>query len=600
MREYFTPAADDSSPGSNLTDEIFERAAREPGRVVCQRYVGPGRWEPVTAAALCDDVRRWAGVLLTAGIEVGDRVALLGRSSYEWTVLDLAVWSVGGVTVPLYDTSSAAQVRDIVSDCGARVILVQSVAHAELVTEIDGDCPDLEHVWPFDPDQPVLGARTPPAPDGSADAVDSRRRAVTADHLATLVYTSGATATPRGCRLTHANLLFESDAVASTLGDVLDSDDAATLVVLPLAHVLARVMQVTALRRGVRLGYVPDLHRLLEDVEAFRPTFLLGVPRILEKLFTQYSQQAAAAGHGRVFDKAAAAAIAYSTALDSESGPSLTLRGRHRLYGRRTYPAFRDALGGRLTCVLSGGAPLGDRLGHFYRGVGIPALEGYGLTETTGASAVTTLDDVRVGRVGRPLPGTGVRVSDDGELLVTGPHVFDGYWGTTTGDATRLDDTGWLHTGDLGEIDGDGSIRVTGRTREIIVTAGGKNVAPGPLEEAVRAHPLVDHCLVVGDERPFVAALVTLDVDRAAQWARERDLPEDLAHVAAHPQARAEVQGALDVANDQVSQAEAIRAFRILPDTWSDESGHLTPSLKLRRGAILRAYRRDIDELYRS
>ena len=601
MREYFTPTMEDEPSVANLTEEVFARGEREPDRVVCHRHEGPGRWAPVSASRLCQDVRRWAGAMLAAGLDPGDRVAVLGRTSYEWTVLDLAIWSVGAVSVPLYDTSSASQVADIVHDCAARAILVQAPGHATLVTEVRSRCPELEHVWPFDVEEPLDGTDAPPVNDSPASVLEERRRSVTGDSLATLVYTSGATGDPRGCRLTHDNLLFESSAVGQVLDDVISGEDPATLLVLPLAHVLARVMQVTALRRGVRIGYTPDLHRLLDDVRDFEPTFVLGVPRILEKIFTLYSQRIAAEGRGRRFESAAQTAIAYSTALESDQRPGRLLRGRHRLYERSVYADFRRALGGRMICLLSGGAPLGDRLGHFYRGAGLPALEGYGLTETTGASTVASPDDVRVGRVGRPLPGTGVRVSDEGELLVVGPHVFDGYWRTPTGEnATKLGDDGWLRTGDLGEIDGDGSVRVTGRTREIIVTAGGKNVAPGPLEEAVRAHPLVDQCVVVGDDRPFIAALVTLDPDALRGWSRQRDKPEAPEALGDDSELRTQVQAAIDLANQQVSQAEAIRAFRILPDVWSDQSGELTPSLKLRRGAILRAYRRQIEDLYRS
>jgi long-chain acyl-CoA synthetase len=597
VREYFTPPLDDSATASNLTDDVFHRAVTDPDRVVCHRRTGL-TWESVTAARLRGDVITWAATMHAAGIGHGDRVALLGRTSYEWTVVDLAVWCLGAVSVPLYDSSSPSQVADILQDSGAQTLLVQTERHAAVAQEALAGAAGIERLWSFVPSVPLQGTAPPPQAASNVD-VEPIRAGVGRHDLATIVYTSGSTGVPRGCRLTHGNLLFESSAVAHVLGDLLEAEDPATLLVLPLAHVLTRVVQVTALRQGVRLGYLPDMGRLLDEVREFAPTFLLGVPRVFEKLFNQYSQRAAAEGHGRRVEGATETAIAYSVALDSAKGPGLVLRGRHRLHDRLVYSDLRDALGGRLHHAVSGGAPLGDRLGHFFRGAGIPVLEGYGLTESTGAATVTTSDDVKVGRVGRPLPGTGVRVGDDGELLVKGPHVFQGYWAAPDAGGALVDADGWLHTGDLGEIDGDGFVRVTGRTREVIVTAGGKNVVPGPLEESVRAHPLVDHCLVVGDDRPFVAALVTLDVEAARSWAEERGKPKDARRLADDPDLRALVQEAVDAANTQVSQAESIRAFRVLPVVWSDQTGELTPSLKLRRTAVMRAHRRDIAELYR-
>ena len=598
MREYFTPALDDPETSPNLTHDVFRRAVDEPDRVVCCRREGPG-WRPITAARLRSDVVTWARAMHGAGVGHGDRVAILGRTSYEWTVLDLAVWCLGAVSVPLYDTSSPAQVGRILADCGARALLVQTERHAEAAAQVRAECPELEHVWSFDVDEPLPGTDAVDPSAAEADAIEEIRSAVGREQLATLVYTSGSTGEPQGCRLTHGNLVFESSAVAHVLRDVLDDDDPATLLALPLAHVLSRVMQVTALREGIRLGYVPDMSRLLDDIHDFAPTVLLGVPRVFEKLFTQYSQRVAAEGHGRRLEAATETAIAYSTALDSRRGPNVVLRSRHRLHDRLLFADLRRALGDRLRFALAGGAPLGDRLGHFFRGAGIPVLEGYGLTETTGAATVTSPDDVKIGKVGRPLPGTGVRVSDGGELLVTGPHVFQGYWGSIDSGVHEIDSSGWLHTGDIGEIDGDGFVRITGRTREILVTAGGKNVVPAPLEDAVRAHPLVDHCLVVGEDKPFVAALVTLDPELARDWAESRDKPTDLHRLSRDPDLRASIQEAVDQANAQVSQAESIRAFMVLPVVWSDQTGELTPSLKLRRSAVLRAHRRDIADLYR-
>ena len=597
MREYFTPALDDLPLTGNLTDSVFRRGVEEPDRVVCHRRVSR-TWQPVTAARLRSDVVTWAQAMQEAGVQRGDRVGILGRTSYEWTVVDLAVWCLGAVSVPLYDTSSPVQVEGILRDSGARAVLVQAERHADAVVQGRSRCPDLEHVWGFDLMQRIAGADRLDVSSVDAESIEAARVAVGPADLATLVYTSGSTGEPHGCRLTHGNLLFESAAVGHVLREAVEGDDASALLVLPLAHVLARVLQVTALREGIRLGYVPDMSRLLDDVHDFGPTVLLGVPRVFETLFTQYSQRAAAEGRGRRNEAATEAAIAYSTALDN-GGVGVLTRSRHRLYERLVYADLRRALGGRVEFALSGGAPLGDRLGHFFRGAGIPVLEGYGLTETTGATTLTTPDDVKVGKVGRPLPGTGMRVSDQGELLVKGPHVFEGYWEAPDATAEMIDPSGWLRTGDLGEIDGDGFVRVTGRTRELIVTAGGKNVVPGPLEEAIRSHPLVDQCLVVGEDQPYVAALVTLDPQTARSWAESQGKDPDLRRLAEDHDVRSAVQEAVDRANASVSQAEAVRAFRVLPETWSDQSGELTPSLKLRRAAVTRRYRREIADLYR-
>jgi long-chain acyl-CoA synthetase len=598
LREYFTPALDDPDPSPNLTHDVFRRAVDEPDKVVCHRRAGR-TWQPITAARLRSDVVTWARAMHAAGIGGEDRVAILGRTSYEWTVVDLALWCLGAVSVPLYDTSSPAQVGRILADSGARALLAQTERHAESAVQVRHECPALEHVWSFDVNDPLPGTDPVDPSEADVDVIEEIRSSVGPEQLATLVYTSGSTGEPQGCRLTHGNLVFESSAVAHVLREVLDEDDPATLLMLPLAHVLARVMQVTALREGIRLGYVPDMSRLLDEIHDFAPTVLLGVPRVFEKLFTQYSQRVAAEGHGRRLEAATETAIAYSLALDSGRSPNLVLRSRHRLHDRLLFADLRRAVGGRLRFAVAGGAPLGDRLGHFFRGAGIPVLEGYGLTETTGAATVTSPDDVKVGKVGRPLPGTGVRVSDEGELLVTGPHVFQGYWEDAGPTPTGAGSSRWLRTGDLGEIDGDGFVRITGRTREILVTAGGKNVVPAPLEDTVRTHPLVDHCLVVGEDQPFVAALVTLDPELARDWAEARDKSPDLEQLALDPELRASVQEAVDLANAQVSQAESIRAFTVLPVAWSDQTGELTPSLKLRRSAVMRAYRQEIADLYR-
>ena len=603
MREYSTPPLDrpyavHGHESVNLADDVLRRADEAPDAVVASRRT-PAGWEPVTARELADDVRAWAWRLVTAGLEPGDRVALLSGTRYEWTVADYACWLVGCVVVPLYETSAAEQVSHVLRDSGARAALVETAGHCATIADARDGLEHLEHVWPLVPDASLEGAD--PLPAGSpVDQAELERRRDLVDHSspATLVYTSGSTGTPRGCRLDHGHLLFGSAATADVLGPVLDQDDASTLLFLPLAHVLARLVQVTAIRAGVRLGYAPDMRTLVDDLREFRPTFLVGVPRVFEKLFTVYSQRAAADGRGSLFDRAADTAIAYSQALETRRGPGPVLRARHAVFERLVFRPMREALGGRLTHAVAGGAPLGDRLGHVFRGAGIPVLEGYGLTETTGGSTATSPLDHKVGKVGRPLPGTSVRVSGEGELLLRGPQVFAGYWNDPEATAAAVTEGGWLATGDLGEIDDEGFVRVTGRLREILVTAGGKNVSPGPLEDAIRAHPLVDQCLVVGDARPFVAALVTLDEDAARAWAEANGRPGDLLALSRDDDLLAEVQIAVDRANERVSQAESIRRWAVVPDTWSEETGELTPSLKLRRQVVARRHRDVLDDLY--
>ena len=611
MREFSTPWEDGRvgppTGDGSLTDDLLRHAQEDPGRVLLSRRTGAdGSWQPVTAAQFLADVRGAARRLVAAGIEAGDRVALLSRTRYEWTLLDYAIWYVGGVTVPLYETSSVEQVGWILADSGARLAVVETGQHADRVREAVADrgITGLEAVWTLDPVDGAPGALSAdsgpaagPEATQEAQELERRRDAVGPDDIATLIYTSGTMGPPRGCVLTHGNFMVEVAAGLHELGELFEEEGAATLLVLPLAHVFARILQVGAITAGVRLGHSSDIRRLAADLRAFDATFVLGVPRVFERLFTAASQQAAAEGRGRRFDRATDLAIAYSRALERGRVPAV-LRSRHALADRLVYRELRRSLGERCRHAISGGAPLGERLGHFYRGIGVPLLEGYGLTETTGAVTTTPPGDVRIGSVGRPLPGTTVRVGEDGEVLVKGGQVMRGYWNAPEATDAALTPDGWLRTGDLGEIDDEGFLRITGRAKEVLVTSGGKNVAPGLLEDRLRAHRLVGSCMVVGDGRPYVAALVTLEPEALAAWSAEhgkKGSPTALAH---DPDLRAEVQRAVDAANSAVSQAESIRRFEVLPVTWSEETGELTPSLKLRRNVLLRRYRADIDALY--
>jgi long-chain acyl-CoA synthetase len=593
VREYSTPLTIEVPRTGNLTDDVVTNAREAGADVAFSRRSGSG-WQDVTAARFLGEVKAVAKGLVAAGIEPGDRVALISRTRYEWTLVDYAIWFAGAVTVPLYETSSSDQISWILRDSGARAVLAEGKGHLARIAEVRGDLEQLNHVWAFEDN--AIDVLTRLGADISDDDLEKRRTTATPLDLATLIYTSGTTGRPKGCMLTHGNFMFEL-AVAVDELDELFAEDGSTLLFLPLAHVLARIVQVGCVRSRTRLAHSADIKTLVPDLAAYRPTFVLAVPRIFEKMFNTASQRATADGRGRMFDRAAETAIAWSRGLD-RGGPSLAVRARHAAYSRLVYGRLRESLGGACRYAVSGGAPLGDRLGHFYRGIGLTVLEGYGLTETTAAITVNTPEAHKVGTVGRPLPGTAVRVAEDGELLCRGGQVFAGYWNDDAATAEVLERDGWLHTGDVGEVDDEGFVRITGRKREILVTAGGKNVAPAVLEDRLRAHPLVSQCLVVGDGQPFIAALVTLDAEAATEWAASRGKPRHLAELAEDTDLRSEIAAAVEDANQAVSRAESIRKFTILDHDWTEEGGQLTPSLKLKRSVVLRECRDDIADLY--
>jgi long-chain acyl-CoA synthetase len=593
VREYSTPLTIEVPRTGNLTDDVVANAREAGADVAFSRRSGSG-WQDVTAARFLGEVSAVAKGLMAAGIEAGDRVALISRTRYEWTLVDYAIWFAGAVTVPLYETSSADQIAWILRDSGARAVLAEGPGHLARIAEVRGDLEQLNHVWAFEDN--AIDVLTRLGADISDDDLEKRRTTATPLDLATLIYTSGTTGRPKGCMLTHGNFMFEL-AVAVDELDELFAEDGSTLLFLPLAHVLARIVQVGCVRSRTRLAHSADIKTLVPDLAAYRPTFVLAVPRIFEKMFNTASQRATADGRGRMFDRAAETAIAWSRGLD-KGGPSLAVRARHAAYSRLVYGRLRESLGGACRYAVSGGAPLGDRLGHFYRGIGLTVLEGYGLTETTAAITVNTPEAHKVGTVGRPLPGTAVRVADDGELMCRGGQIFAGYWNDETATAEVLERDGWLHTGDVGEVDDEGFVRITGRKREILVTAGGKNVAPAVLEDRLRAHPLVSQCLVVGDGQPFIAALVTLDPEAAAEWAAAHNRSRLVADLADDPELRAEIAAAVEDANQAVSRAESIRKFTILDHDWTEEGGQLTPSLKLKRSVVLRECRDEIADLY--
>jgi long-chain acyl-CoA synthetase len=578
----------------NLTDDVVHNGTVYADSVAFS-IREHGTWSDITAAQFLAQVRAVAKGLVAAGLEAGDRVALLSKTRYEWTLVDYAVWFAGGVTVPVYETSSAEQVEWILADSAARAVVVETALHHSVVERARKEAPTVEHVWCLD--DGAVTELTDLGDDVSDEMLESRRLAVTPSSHATVIYTSGTTGRPKGCTLSHGNFMFEVGVAVEELDELFRAEDGSTLLFLPLAHVFARVIQVAAVRVRIRLGHSADVRHLVADLEGFRPTFILAVPRVFEKVFNTASQNAAADGRSRAFDKAVETAISYSRALD-DGRPGMLLRVRHAVFDRLVYSRLRAALGGRCAYAVSGGAPLGERLGHFYRGIGVTVLEGYGLTETTAAVTVNRPDAIKVGTVGRPLGGTAVRVADDGELEVTGGQICEGYWRNPEATAEVLTADGWLRTGDLAEIDDEGFVRITGRKKEILVTAGGKNVAPSTLEDRIRAHLLVDQCMVVGDGRPFIAALVTLDTDAVSLWAKNHGKPGAVQDLVEDEDLRAEIQAAVDDANKAVSQAESIRKFVVLPDAWTEEGGQLTPSLKLRRTVVMHESRHAVDELY--
>ncbi|WP_256104433.1 long-chain fatty acid--CoA ligase [Streptomyces sp. ODS05-4] len=596
MREFSLPALYEVPADGNLTDLIHRNAAQHPDTAVLGRRV-EGGWRDVTAAEFLAEVRAAAKGLIASGVRPGDRVGLISRTRYEWVQLDFAIWSAGAVTVPVYETSSPEQVQWILGDSGAVAVIVESEAHAAAVESVRADLPELRHVWRLDAagvDQLVAAGA------GVADAaVDEATSAAGADDVATIVYTSGTTGRPKGCVLTHRNFFAECGNVVERLKPLFRTGECSVLLFLPAAHVFGRLVEVASVLAPIRIGCVPDIKNLTEELASFRPTLILGVPRVFEKVYNTARAKAQADGKGAIFDKAAATAIAYSRALSTPQGPSLALRLKHLVFDKLVYGKLRAVLGGRCEAAISGGAPLGERLGHFYRGIGFTVLEGYGLTETCAATAFNPYDRQKIGTVGQPLPGSVVRIADDGEVLIHGEHVFAGYWKNDKATAEALAD-GWFHTGDIGTLDEDGYLAITGRKKEILVTAGGKNVAPAVIEDRIRGHALVAECMVVGDGRPFVGALVTLDEEFLARWAADRGRPAGVtaAVLREDPELLAEVQKAVDDGNAAVSKAESVRKFRVLAHQFTEEAGHITPSLKLKRNVVAKDFADEIEAIY--
>lgn len=594
MDEFSVPVTVQVADEANLTDPMVSNAVDYPDAVSFERKIGEG-WQPVTAKDFAEQVRGLAAGLMAAGVEPGDRVALMSATRYEWTLIDYAIWTAGAVSVPVYETSSAEQLAWILSDSAAVAAFLETDEHRATYEQVAAQAPAVREVWGIE--DGGLDALVERGRSVSEEAIEERRRAVRADDLATIIYTSGTTGRPKGCELTHRNFLFDSMTTASGLQELFGPAES-TLLFLPLAHVFARIIQVGCVLNRVRMGHTADIKNLLADLAGFSPTFLLSVPRVFEKVYNTAKARAHADGKGAIFDIAERTAIAYSEALDA-GGPGPLLRLRHAILDRLVYAKLRAALGGRVRYAVSGGAPLGARLGHFYRGIGVTILEGYGLTETTAGATVNLPTALKIGSVGRPIPGVCIRIAEDGEVLIRGDNVFRGYWHNEAATAEAMPGE-FFHTGDLGSLDEEGYLTITGRKKELIVTAGGKNVSPSLLEDRVRAHPLVSQCLVLGDQRPFIAALVTVDEEALSAWKAAHGKPETatVADLANDEELRAAIQEAIDEANRAVSRAEAIRSFAILPEDFTVEGGQLTPSLKVKRSVVAKECEAAIEALY--
>ena len=594
MNEISVPALVPIASAGNLTNLVSERAWFEPERVMLSRALGDG-WQSVTAKEFESEVRATAKGLVAAGINIGDRVAIMARTRYEWTILDFAIWYAGGCVVPIYDTSSAEQIDWILNDSGAVAIIVETPALRDLVKTVQPS--HTTRMWTMT--ENVLATL---AYDGAAvsdEEIEKRRKALLPETLATLIYTSGTTGKPKGVQISHANFLAECGNVVQGANDLFLNPGGSTLLFLPVAHVFGRMVQIGSVAAGLHLAHCSDpVGRLPIDLASFKPTFVLAVPRIFEKVYNGAEAKAEAAGKGKIFRKAADIAIEYSRGI--ESGKiSPALKFKHGLFDKLVYSKIRTGLGGRVEAAISGGAPLGERLGHFYRGAGITILEGYGLTETTAGATLNLTNEIRVGSVGRPIPGTTIKIAEDGEVLIKGPIVMQGYWKNDAANAEVFSGDRWFHSGDLGKLDDDGYLFIVGRKKELIVTAGGKNVAPAVLEDRLRAHPLISQCMVVGDNQPFIATLVTIDQDALKTWVvANKKEGASLADLTTDPDLVAVIQTAVDEANKAVSRAESIRKFRILPTDFTIAGGHLTAKLSLKRHVIGKEFAADIAALF--
>ena len=596
MVQFDVPAIVPADPDANITDLLVERVKATPDRALFSVPQGEG-WRDITAADFQTAVIALAKGFVAAGVQPGDKVGFIARTTYQWTLIDFALFYAGAVMVPVYETSSPAQIQWIMEDSGAVALIVESSDHFQRFDEVRGDLPLVRDVW-----QLHLGAIDALTAQGTSveDAeIERRRQIAVGSDIATLIYTSGSTGRPKGCVLTHSNFVELTRNASKSLDSVLSMPGASTVLFITTAHVFARFISILNIHAGVRTGHQPDTKQLLPALGSFKPTFLLAVPRVFEKVYNSAEQKAEAGGKGKIFHAAAAAAIEHSRLLEEGRKIPFGLKIKFALFDKLVYSKLRAAMGGNIAYAISGSAPLGARLGHFFHSLGVVILEGYGLTETTAPATVNQGDKSKIGTVGPALPGVSVRLAEDGEIEVKGVNVFKEYWNNPEATAAAFDD-GWFRTGDIGSFDSDGFLTITGRKKEIIVTAGGKNVAPAALEDPIRANPVVGQVVVVGDQKPFISALVTLDPEMLPTWLANNglDASMSLAEASRNAAVRAEVQRAVDVANSNVSRAESIRKFTILGSEWTEASGHLTPKMSIKRNVILTDFAEEISAIY--
>ncbi|MDJ0378099.1 AMP-dependent synthetase/ligase [Cryobacterium sp. PH31-L1] len=597
MKQFDIPAVVPADPGANITDLLMDRLDATPDLVLFSLPRG-GQWLPVTTREFHTQVVALAKGFVAAGIEPGDKIGLICKTRYEWTLIDFAVWFAGAILVPVYETSSPSQVQWNLSDSGAMSVIVETADHFARFDEVHPELAAIRSVWQIDLGD--LDKLVAAGVDVTDAEIERRRNLAVGDDMATLIYTSGSTGKPKGCVLTHANFLETSRNAAVALKEVLvHPEGASTLLFITTAHVFARFISVLCVHAGVRVGHQADTKTLLAALGTFQPTFLLAVPRVFEKVYNSAQQKAVAGGKGKIFDAAAHVAVEHSKLVQAGTAIPLGMRIKFALFDKLVYSKLRAAMGGRVVWAVSGSAPLGAHLGHFFKSLGIVILEGYGLTETTAPATVGLATRAKIGTVGPPLPGVSVRVMDDGEIEVKGVNVFKEYWKNPQATADTFDD-GWLKTGDIGDFDADGFLTITGRKKEIIVTAGGKNVAPAALEDPIRANPLIGQVVVVGDQKPFIGALITLDPDMLPVWLNnnQEDAGMSLAQASVNKAVLAEIQRAVDHANEGVSRAESIRKFTLLPIELTEDSGHLTPKMSIKRNIILRDFAGEIEAMY--
>lgn len=597
MKTYDVPALVISEENTNITDLLVDRVDKTPALALFSRQDENGRWSPMTAKEFHEEVVSVAKGLVACGIQPGQAVAIMSRTRYEWTLVDFAIWFAGAVSVPIYESSSSAQMEWILSDSDSVALFIENEEHLERFNQISSSVPLAQQVWRFDENAiATLKERGREIEDAE---IERRRNSVKLHDLATLIYTSGTTGKPKGCELTHQGFVELSKNANLEIPEVLQ-EGKSTLIFLPLAHVFARFIEVLCIHSGIRVGHQPDAKNVGPAMVSFQPDFLLAVPRVFEKVYNTAEQKAEAGGKGKIFRTAAAAAIAYSEALDTKSGPSLKQKVLHKVFDTLVYSKLRAAMGGKVTHAISGGAPLGPRLGHFFRAIGLSVLEGYGLTETTAPAMIgRPSTGIKIGKVGKMLPGCGIKIADDGEIWLRGFNIMRGYWRNPTATAETMDGE-WFKTGDIGELDEDGFLSITGRKKELIITAGGKNVSPAILEDPLRANPLIGQAVVIGDKKPFVAALVSLDKEMLPMWLGNNggDANQSLEEAAKSELVLKEVQRAVDEVNKLVSKAESIRKFAIINTELTEESGHLTPSLKIKRNVVLNDFSPVVDEIY--